>query len=212
MVSGALSASGRQRRCRGDDVADGLESTMQIGFIAMSGLRLCDVELLNLGLSFPGVSRRKNAIEALPSLGLLTLAGMTPAHIEVEYLEIRDVDLENLPRDFDAVAISTLTATADEAYRLTARFKTIGTKTILGGLHASLVPEEARLHADAIVIGEGESAWPDLIRDLETGKLQSVYDGRLKAFDLAHSPLPRFELLAPDRYPRFAVQTQRGCP
>jgi radical SAM superfamily enzyme YgiQ (UPF0313 family) len=47
---------------------------------------------------------------------------------------------------------------------------------------------------------------------LEMRKLISVYDGRLKPFDLAHSPVPRFELLAPDRYPRFTVQTQRGCP
>ena len=142
---------------------------MKIGFIAMSGLRLCDAELLNLGLTFPGVSRRKNAIEALPSLGLLTLAGMTPTHITVEYLEVRDVDLENLPRDFDALAISTLTATADEAYRLAARFKSIGTKVILGGLHVSALPEEAKRHADAIVIGEGESSWPEIVRDLEMG-------------------------------------------
>ena len=185
---------------------------MKIGFIAMSGLRLCDVELLNLGLTFPGVSRRKNAIEALPSLGLLTLAGMTPKNINVEYLEVRDVDQEKLPRDFDAVAISTLTATADEAYRLAARFKSVGTKVILGGLHVSLVPEEARQHANAIVIGEGESTWPEVVRDLERGQLKSIYDGRPKPFDLADSPMPRFELLAPDRYPRFTVQTQRGCP
>src|SRR5438270_8684706 len=182
MVSGALSASGRQRRCRGDDVADGLESTMKIGFIAMSGLRLCNVELLNLGLTFPGVSRRKNAIEALPSLGLLTLAGMTPLHIAVEYLEVRDVDLENLPSDFDAVAISTLTATADEACRLAARFKSIGTKVILGGLHISALPSEAKRHADAIVIGEGESTWPEIVRDLEGGQVNVAYDGRLKPF------------------------------
>ena len=180
---------------------------MKIGFIAMSGLRLCDVELLNLGLTFPGVSRRKNAIEALPSLGLLTLAGMTPPHIAVEYLEVRDVNLGELPRDFDAVAISTLTATAGEAYRLAARFKSIGTKVILGGLHVSALPEESRRHADAIVIGEGESTWPRIVRDLEMGKLDTLYDGRLKPFDLAHSPVPRFELLAPDRYPRFTVQT-----
>ena len=185
---------------------------MKIGFIAMSGLRLCDVELLNLGLTFPGVSRRKNAIEALPSLGLLTLAGMTPPHITVEYLKLRDVDLDHLTRDFDAVAISTLTATANEAYRLAARFQSIGTKVILGGLHVSALPEEAARHADAIVIGEGESSWPEIVHDLEMGKLNAIYDGRLRPFDLAQSPVPRFELLAPDRYPRFTVQTQRGCP
>ena len=89
---------------------------MKIGFIAMSGLRLCNAELLELGLTFPGVARRKQAIEALPSLGLLTLAGMTPDDIDVEYLEVRDVNRDNLPADFDAVAISSLTATAKEAY------------------------------------------------------------------------------------------------
>ncbi len=185
---------------------------MKIGFIAMSGLRLCDAELLNLGLTFPGISRRKNAIEALPSLGLLTLAGMTPKNIAVEYLDVRDVDQEKVSRDFDAVAISTLTATADEAYRLAARFRSIGTKVILGGLHASLVPEDARAHADAIVLGEGESSWPEIARDLEMGKLKAIYDGRLRPFDLADSPMPRFDLLTLDRYPRFTVQTQRGCP
>lgn len=185
---------------------------MKIGFIAMSGLRLCDAELLNLGLTFPGVARRKNAIEALPSLGLLTLAGMTPSHIKVQYLEVRDVDLDDLPKDFDAVAISTLTATAPEAYRLSARFRIIGTKTIIGGLHVALVPQEARAHADAIVIGEGEPLWRDVVADLEAGNLQSVYDARSRPFNLANAPLPRFELLEPDRYPRFAVQTQRGCP
>ena len=185
---------------------------MKIGFIAMSGLRLCNAELLELGLTFPGVARRKQAIEALPSLGLLTLAGLTPGRIEVEYLEVRDVNRDELSRDFDAVAISSLTATAKEAYALAARFREIGTKTILGGLHVSLLPDEARAKADSIVIGEGESVWPELIADLERNQLKPVYDARLRHFDLSNSPMPRFELLERDRYPRFTVQTQRGCP
>src|SRR5262249_2704742 len=163
---------------------------MKIGFIAMSGLRMCDAELLELGLTFPGVARRKQAIEALPSLGLLTLAGLTPSRIEVEYLEVRDVNRDELPRDFDAVAISSLTATAKEAYALAVRFREIGTKTILGGLHVSLVPEEAMTKADSIVIGEGESVWPEVIADLERNQLKAVYDARLRPFDLANSPMP----------------------
>lgn len=185
---------------------------MKIGFIAMSGLRLCDASLLELGLSFPGVNRRKNAIEALPSLGLLTLAGLTPARIEVEYLEVRDVDYDALPLDFDAVAISTLTATAPEAYRLAARFRALGTKTIIGGLHVALVPDDAKPYVDAVVIGEGEPLWPQIVADLERGRLQPVYDARPRPFDLAAAPMPRFDLLKADRYPRFTVQTQRGCP
>jgi radical SAM superfamily enzyme YgiQ (UPF0313 family) len=185
---------------------------MKIGFIAMSGLRLCDAELLNLGLTFPGVARRKQAIEALPSLGLLTLAGLTPEDIAMEYLEVRDVNLDALPLDFDAVAISSLTATAKEAYALSERFRKIGTRTILGGLHVSLVADEAAIHADSIVIGEGESVWPEVIEDLARGQLKRIYDARLRPFDLARAPMPRFELLERERYPRFTVQTQRGCP
>ncbi len=185
---------------------------MRIGFIALSGLRLCRTELLELGLTFPGVASRAREIEALPSLGLLTLAGLTPPSVDVEYLEVRDVDGETLPTRFDAVAISTLTATAGEAYRLAKRFRDAGVLVILGGLHAALVPDEARHHADALVIGEGEPVWPQVLHDLQRGTLQPVYDARPNPFDLAASPMPRFDLLSANRYPRFTVQTQRGCP
>ena len=105
----------------------------------------------------------------------------------MEYLEVRDVNRDELSRDFDAVAISSLTATAKEAYALAARFREIGTKTILGGLHVSLLPDEARAKADSIVIGEGESVWPELLADLERNQLKPVYDARLRPFDLASS-------------------------
>ncbi len=63
------------------------------------------------------------------------------------------------------------------------------------------------------MIGEGEPVWPDVLRDLESGNLKPVYDARQRGpFDLANAPMPRFDLLEPDRYPRFTVQTQRGCP
>lgn len=186
---------------------------MKIGLIALSGLRLCDSELLEMGLSFPSLSGRAREIEALPSLGLLTLGGLTPDHIDLEYLEVRDVDLDELPTHFDAVALSTLTATSKEAYRLAARFRNNGTTVILGGLHATLCPEEAAQHVDCLVIGEGEPVWPEMVKDLETGNLKSIYDARTRGpFDFAQAPMPRFDLLSPDRYPRFTVQTQRGCP
>lgn len=184
---------------------------MNIGYIAMSGLRLVDAELLELGLSFPAVARRAREIEALPSLGLLTLAGMSPPRIGAEYLEVRDVS--EIPDRFDAIALSTLSATSKEAYAMAARFREKGIPVILGGLHATLAPEEAARHVDTIVIGEGEVVWPEILRDLERGKLQPVYDARRRGpFDFRHAPMPRFELLDPQRYPRFTVQTQRGCP
>lgn len=186
---------------------------MKIGLIALSGLRLCDSELLEMGLSFPSLAGRAREIQALPSLGLLTLAALTPKHIDLEYLEVRDVDQENLPTHFDAVALSTLTATSKEAFRLAERFRQLGITVILGGLHATLCPEESRQHVDCLIIGEGEPVWPRVVEDLENGQLQPVYDARLLGpYDFTHSPIPRFDLLAKDRYPRFTVQTQRGCP
>ncbi|MEM7147167.1 MAG: radical SAM protein [Verrucomicrobiota bacterium] len=186
---------------------------MKIGLIAMSGLRLCKPELLELGLSFPAVARRAKEIEALPSLGLLTIAGQTPKNVSVEYIEVRDVDHDDLPLHLDAVALSTLTATAKEAYRLAARFREFGMPVILGGLHATLNPADAEPHVDAVVVGEGEPVWPNIVRDLQNNRLQSRYDARAEGpFDFAEAPMPRFDLLQPDRYPRFTVQTQRGCP
>lgn len=186
---------------------------MKIGLIAISGLRVCDAEILAKGLSFPSLSGRAKEIEALPSLGLLTLAGMTPDEIDVEYLEVRDVDLDNLPTHFDAVALSTLTATAKESYRLAARFREIGTTVILGGLHATLNPLEAEKHVDCLAIGEGEVIWPQMMADLLANQLKPTYNAKeIGSFDFSESPIPRFELLNPDRYPRFTVQSQRGCP
>ena len=69
---------------------------MKLGMIAISGLRVCDTGLLEKGLSFPSLAGRAQEIEALPSLGLLTLAGMTPKGVDVEYLEVRDVDYDLL--------------------------------------------------------------------------------------------------------------------
>ena len=186
---------------------------MRIGFIAMSGLRICKPELLELGFTFPNVAERARQIEALPTLGLLTLAGMTPAHIDVEYLEVRDVHDGPLPTRFDAVAISTLAGVSKEAYALAHRFRSAGTPVIIGGLHPTLRPQEAMMHADAIAIGEGELIWPQIVDDLERGALKRIYDARgMGPFDLSNAPMPRFDLLDPTRYPRFSVQTQRGCP
>lgn len=186
---------------------------MKIGLIAMSGLRICKPELLELGFTFPRVQERAREIEALPSLGLLTLAGMTPEDVDVEYLEVRDVDEWNLPTRFDAVAISTLTAVTAEAYRLSSRFRAAGVPVILGGLGVTLSPRDAMRHADAVVVGEGEPVWPEVVEDLEQARLRPLYSARAKGpFDLREAPMPRFELLDRRRYPRLSVQTQRGCP
>lgn len=186
---------------------------MKISFLAMSGVRCRDEELLELGLTLPGFVERSKVIASLPSLGLLTLAGQTPDDVEIEYIEVPEPEtLESLPGSGDVVAISSFSAQIREAYALADRYREAGVTVILGGLHVTAMPDEAAAHADCVVVGEGEPVWPRLVDDLKRGRLQPRYDARATTFDLAQSPMPRFDLLDPANYNRLTIQTERGCP
>ena len=186
---------------------------MKLGFIAMSGLRVQNEKLAELGLTLPGFVERKNVIASLPSLGLLTLAALTPDDVRASYIELDAFsDGDDLPGHFDVVAISSYSAQINSAYKLAAKYKQAGTKVVLGGLHVSSMPDEAIKYADAIVIGEGEISWKAVLSDLQKGKLKNVYAGGDVEYDFAHAPLPRYEMLDIEKYNRLTVQTQRGCP
>ncbi|WP_306144890.1 radical SAM protein [Roseibium sp. MMSF_3412] len=186
---------------------------MRLGLIAMSGVRVQNQDLMQLGLTLPGFVERSKVIASLPSLALLTLAGLTRSDIDVSYHEVPDIaGPDEFPGEYDAVAISSYSAQIKDAYTLADHYRREGTKVILGGLHVSACPEEAARHADAIVLGEGEAVWPKVMKDLKVGALKQVYDTRSSSFDLRHAPMPAFELLDIDRYNRLTVQTQRGCP
>lgn len=180
----------------------------------MSGVRAHNEELTKLGLTLPGFVDRNRIIASLPSLGLLTLAGLTPGKFEVEYHEIADLKkLPELPTYFDLVAISTFTAQLKEAYQVADYYRANGVLVVMGGITASSLPDEAREHCNSVVIGEGEPVWPEVLRDFENGSLKPFYTqappGR---YDLREAPMPRFDLLDPDKYNRITVQTSRGCP
>jgi radical SAM superfamily enzyme YgiQ (UPF0313 family) len=186
---------------------------MKIALVAMSGVRVRTKELAALGVTLPGFVRRGKVIAALPSLGLLTVAGLTPPGHDVAYLEVDDVERLGALPDADLVGISSFTARIDAAYALAARFRARGTPVVLGGLHVSLMPEEALAHADAVVVGGAEGAWPRLVADAEAGRLGRVYAGaRSRVFASELYAAPRFDLLAGRSYNRVTVQTSRGCP
>jgi radical SAM superfamily enzyme YgiQ (UPF0313 family) len=186
---------------------------MKIAFIAMSGIRACDAELLHLGLTLPGFVERSKTIASLPSLGLLTLAGMTPPEHEIAYIEISDIrEMKTLPIGFDLVALSSFSAQINEAYELADRYREVGIRTVIGGLHVSMLPDEAAQHCDAVVIGEGEPAWPQVLEDAANGVLKRRYGSLESGFDLADAPMPAFHLLDISKYNRLTVQTSRGCP
>ncbi len=185
---------------------------MKIALIAMSGIRVQNPVLMELGLTLPGFVERGKAIASLPSLSLLTLAALTPDRHEVEYVEVVDIRELDEPPDCDMAAFSTYTAQVKEAYQLADMYRAIGVPTVIGGLHASSLPDEALEHCNAVVVGEGEVAWPRVIADMEAGRVSGVYSSNGVEYDLSNAPIPRFDLLEPERYNRLTVQTQRGCP
>jgi radical SAM superfamily enzyme YgiQ (UPF0313 family) len=109
----------------------------------------------------------------------------------------------------DLAAISILTPTAVPGYRIAEKLRARGIKVVFGGIHATAMPEEARSHGDAVVIGEAESAWPQVLRDFRAGTLQPFYHGeRIPLDDL---PVPLYGTL-PGKEQFRIVNTSRGCP
>src|SRR6266849_2870616 len=130
---------------------------MKIGFIAIAGVKIQTRKFIELGITLPQFINRGQVIAQLPSLALLTLAGATPAGIEIEYVEVDDVAaFIQRPRfDFDLVALSTYTARAFDAYKVADAYRNHAVPVVIGGLHATVLPAEAAAHADAVIVGEG---------------------------------------------------------
>ena len=152
---------------------------MKIGFLALSGVRAHDAELLKLGLTMPGVVERSQVIASLPSLGLLYLAAVTPPGHELRYFEAEADGAE--PADVygcDLVALSTFSAQANEACAIADRLRQTGVQVAMGGLHVSVRPHEARQHADHVIVGEGENVWPEVVRAAERGEAGRHWDAR----------------------------------
>jgi radical SAM superfamily enzyme YgiQ (UPF0313 family) len=143
-------------------------------------------------------------------LALPTLAALTPSDVEV-IIEDENVNPINFNEKVDLVGITFFTCYALRAYEIADGFRKKGIKVILGGIHASIMPEEALQHADAVVIGEADEIWPEVILDFKRNNLQRVY--KQKHFpDLRNSPIPRFDLVDQNNYNYFTVQIGRGCP
>ncbi len=179
----------------------------------MSGVRVRTEELATLGVSMPGFVERGNVIASLPSLAGATLAALTPPDVQFDYYDVDDVAAMELLTGYDLVALSTFTAMAYECYALGDRYRAAGIPVVLGGLHATLVPEDAKPHFDAVCVGEGEVLWPRIVDDARKGKLQPFYRQQVgEVYDITETPIPRFDLFDVEKYNRLTVQTSRGCP
>ena len=147
----------------------------------------------------------------LSFLNLPYVAAVTPPDIEVKIIDEAFEEV-NFDEKLDLVGLTAQTPVAPRAYQIAAEFKKRGVPVVMGGVHASMLPQEALQHVDTVVIGEAEEIWPNLIQDLRKGQLGRIYVGS-EFVDPSKLPLPRRELLHEKFYfPLKLLETTRGCP
>ena len=154
--------------------------------------------------------KRTNKGLMMPQLALYILEGLTPKEHSIKVIE-EEVDDINLDEDCDLVAISCLTANAPRAYDLCREFKKRGKTVVLGGVHPTILPDEALQHADCVVKGEAEGVWETLLKDFQNGGLKRQY----------HDPTPDLGKYIPKDFSRIMkkrlfslipIMTTKGCP
>jgi radical SAM superfamily enzyme YgiQ (UPF0313 family) len=156
----------------------------------------------------PGrVSLTVNPSSRFPPLGLGIVAALTPDDWSIKLID------ENFERfsyeEADMVGLTAFTASVPRAYEIAGIYRKRGIRTVLGGIHASMLPAEALNYVDTVVVGEAETVWPQVIGDFKRGKLQRVYRGG--SSELKGMPKPRHDLFHPG-YLFASIQTARGCP
>lgn len=147
-----------------------------------------------------------------PTLALTSLAANTPGPWKVRHWDENllqgPAPTEPVP---EVVGITVHLTFARRAYALADRYRRMGAKVILGGLHVTAMPEEALQHADAIVVGEGVHTWPVVLSDIRNGTLRRRYDGSYRA-SYADDPIPDRSILPRNGFlTRASVIATRGC-
>lgn len=166
------------------------------------------IELISPGLRESGSVGK---FFPLPPLGLALLGGMTPSDIDITITD-ELVQPINFDKKTDLIGITVNTNSVVRAYEIADEFRSRGVPVVLGGSHVTVVRQEAIQHADAVVIGEAEDEWIQVLEDKKKGRLKKFYRSN-KFPSLEKIPIPRRELLQKDKYMTMnLVQTSRGCP
>ena len=145
--------------------------------------------------------------------GILVLAriaedtGMYNVQLVDEEFQQLDVS-----KKYDLAAMYTVTPNVKRAYELAELFKKQGTYVVLGGVHATVCPDEAARYADTILIGEAEYIWLEFLKDYQTNTAKKIYSQPLGIVDINSSPVPSFHLLPKNARKLIPIQTARGCP
>ncbi len=153
--------------------------------------------------------RRGHLFDFVPPVTGIHLAALAPPDWEVEVVheQVRPVPID---RDVDLVALSFFSGFADRAYDIADAYRELGVPVVVGGPHATYWVDEALEHADAVVTGEAESVWGQVLSDARHGRLERAYRGT--ASPLTGLPTPRYDLLESRFVVRRVIQATRGCP
>jgi len=145
----------------------------------------------------------------LPPSVILRIAAITPKKHNIAVIDDTYQKI-NYNGHYNVVGITAITMTAPRAYKIADEFRRRGVKVVLGGWHPSAMPEEAKQHADAIVIGEAEDTWPKLLEDIEKNKLQPFYRPE-KPFDMRYIPPYKQHMGIRIVFTPTHFQVTRGC-
>jgi radical SAM superfamily enzyme YgiQ (UPF0313 family) len=168
---------------------------------------------MRLTLVHPAVGRRPGVdymrtwqMEPLP---IAVLAALTPKDVSIAFYDDR-METIDFDRPTDLVAIPVETYTAKRAYQIASEFRRRGVPVVMGGFHATLMTDEVKDYAEAVVVGEAEELWPHVIEDARTGRLKPIYQSNSQP-DLGQVRYDR-SLFRGRRYLRLGlVETGRGC-
>lgn len=154
----------------------------------------------------------KDTIKSLwfPRLSLVSVAALTPPEVQVSLIDENIEDIDS-GAEVDVIGLTAMTMQAPRAYAIADEYRARGVKVIMGGIHASLLPQEAKQHVDSVVIGEAEGVWARAIEDLRSGTLKPFYQAQKPS--LKDLPQPRRDLFKERAYNTInCIQTSRGCP
>ena len=150
----------------------------------------------------------------IPNLAFPILAALSPTDVQISFTDdlLTPIHLEKDLKEVDLVGITVLTKTALRAYEIADAYRKKRVPVVLGGIHPTALPEEAKEHADSVAVGEAEEIWPHLIEDVRMGDLKPFY--RQEGYtELSKIPIPRRDILPKRGYlPLDVVQVTRGCP
>jgi radical SAM superfamily enzyme YgiQ (UPF0313 family) len=172
---------------------------------------------MRLLLAYPGNpaigDRDRATARRMPAIGLPVIANVTPPDWEVEVIDEEQGETIDFDRHYDLVGVTSMTSQAPRAYAIGDEFRRRGVPVVHGGSHVTVCADEALEHGDAVVRGEGERAWPQLLRDFMRTRTvpHTIYELRPGATEPWYVP-PKRSLVKKNTYPVTPVVATRGCP